>query len=127
MKPAAEGIKEFVREAVLFVLYGKVAPKDPLAELLNTVQKYLVLQARPETYIFTIKYSAKEAQQAADVANAAARLLIDFVDKLGVSEAQHGRDGLPMNCARVSNTGACSRESGGLQKSARHFPLPSGI
>ncbi len=89
MKPMIDGLKQFLKDSVKLVTYGSVIQSDPFAEAVKTVQDNLVLDARIDTYIFSIKYTAKEPQLAADVANTAARLLIDFMEGVRQAESKY--------------------------------------
>ena len=94
LKPAFEGFKQSLKNAMSYITHGKVIAKDSFAEAVKAVQDGLALEARPETYIFTIKYTASEAQLAADIANSVAKSFISFMEGLRLSEFQYSRDRL---------------------------------
>ena len=98
IRPAFEdfktSVKAMLKDALSFVMYGRVIPKDAFAEAVKDVKDDLKLEARSETYIFTIMYTAKSAQEAADVANVAAKLFINFMEELRLSEGQYNLAGL---------------------------------
>lgn len=94
MQPAVDDLKKLVKNSVTFLRYGRVIPEDPFADAVKGVQDSLVLEARPDTYIFTISYTAKEPGLAANVANAAAKLLVDYMEKARQSESLYARDKL---------------------------------
>jgi uncharacterized protein involved in exopolysaccharide biosynthesis len=70
-------------------MYGRLVPKDPFADAVKYVQQHLKLEARPETYIFSITYTAKDPQLAANVANSTAKLFIDYMEQLRQSEGSY--------------------------------------
>jgi uncharacterized protein involved in exopolysaccharide biosynthesis len=67
---------------------------DPFTATVKEITDNLKLEAYLDTYIFDIRYSAKNAQRAADVVNTAAKALIQFAEELRVSEARYQRDHL---------------------------------
>lgn len=91
LRPALDQIKQGVKNTIMFLAYGMVVPESPFAEAVKSVQDNLVLDARPETYIFSIKYTAKTPQLAADVANTTARLFIDFMEAVRRTEGEYVR------------------------------------
>jgi uncharacterized protein involved in exopolysaccharide biosynthesis len=94
MRPAADTLKQFLKDSISILSYGTVIPESPFAEAVKSVQDNLVLEARPETYIFSIKYTAKDPVRAADVANTTAKLFIDFMEAVRRSEGEYVRDRL---------------------------------
>lgn len=94
MRPAVDALKQFLKNSMSILSYGTVIPESPFAEAVKSVQDNLVLEARPETYIFSIKYTAKDPQLAADVANTTAKLFIDFMEAVRRSEGEYVRDRL---------------------------------
>jgi len=80
---------------VLVILkYGRVVEDDPFTKAVKAVYDDLKLEAHLDTYIFEIKYTAKDPQRTADVANTTATTLIQFVNDLRLSEAGYQRDHL---------------------------------
>jgi len=76
------------------VKYGRLIEDDPFTAAVKEITDNLKLEAYLDTYIFDVRYSAKNAQRAADVVNTAAKALIQFAEELRVSEARYQRDHL---------------------------------
>jgi uncharacterized protein involved in exopolysaccharide biosynthesis len=87
-------LKQSLQRLITFLKYGRLIEDDPFTAAVKEVTDNFKLEAYLDTYIFDIKYTAKNAQRAADVANATAKALIQFVDGLRVSEARYQRDHL---------------------------------
>src|SRR5216683_1485647 len=87
-------LKQSFKRLVAVLKYGKLIEDDPFTAAVKEVTDNFKLEAYLDTYIFDIRYIAKNAQRAADVANATAKALIQFVDGLRVSEARYQRDHL---------------------------------
>ncbi len=94
LKPYVEEFKNFAKETTSVIMYGRVIPKDPFADAVKGVQDSLAMEARSETYIFTIKYTAKDPEMAAKVANSIAKLFINYMDQLRQSEGRYDIDRL---------------------------------
>ena len=67
---------------------------DPITKAIKNVSSDLSLEAILDTYTFQIKYTSKNPTQAAEVANATAKMLIQFVDELRLAEGRHQGDNL---------------------------------
>ena len=89
LKPYVESAKKFVKEATSLMMYGRIIPKNNFADAVKAVQDNLALEAHSETYIFSIKYTAKEPDMAAKVANSIAKLFINYMDQLRQSEGRY--------------------------------------
>jgi uncharacterized protein involved in exopolysaccharide biosynthesis len=87
-------LKQSLNGLIAVLKYGRLIEDDPFTAAVKEVTDNFKLEAYLDTYIFDIKYIAKNAQRAADVANATAKALIRFVDGLRVSEARYQRDHL---------------------------------
>lgn len=94
VKPTVDNLTQLLNSAITFLIYGNVIHDDPVSNAIKSVQNNMVLEARADTYIFSIKYTANEAQQAADIANTTAKLFIDFMEEARQSESKYGRDRL---------------------------------
>ena len=90
----ATDLKQSFKSLVVVLKYGRLIEDDPFTAAVKEVTDNFKLEAYLDTYIFDIKYIAKNAQRAADVANTTAKALIQFVDELRVSEARYQRDHL---------------------------------
>jgi uncharacterized protein involved in exopolysaccharide biosynthesis len=88
MKPGIDSLKNFLNDAIKLLTYGTVIPKDPFADAVKMVQENLVLEARTDTYIFSVKYTSNSPRMAADVANTAANLFIDFMEQIRLAEGK---------------------------------------
>jgi uncharacterized protein involved in exopolysaccharide biosynthesis len=71
-----------------------VVREDPFTKAVQDVTKGLVLKSYEDTYIFEINYSGDSPQKAVDVANTAARLFIQFLEKMRSAEATDAADQL---------------------------------
>jgi uncharacterized protein involved in exopolysaccharide biosynthesis len=87
-------LKQSLNGLIAVLKYGRLIEDDPFTAAVKEVTDSFKLEAYLDTYIFDIKYVAKNPQRAADVANATAKALIQFVDGLRVSEARYQRDHL---------------------------------
>jgi uncharacterized protein involved in exopolysaccharide biosynthesis len=94
VQPMLDRFKQILKDGLSILSYGTVVPDSPFADAVKSVQDNLVLEARPETYIFSIKYTAKDPELAADVANTTAKLFIDFMEDVRRSETRYVRDRL---------------------------------
>ena len=94
LQAAAEDLQKSLRDLIAILKYGRVIADDPFAKAVKGVGSNLSLKATDDTYLFEIKYKAKEPQLAADVANTAAKSFIDFMDEIRRSETQYIRDQL---------------------------------
>jgi uncharacterized protein involved in exopolysaccharide biosynthesis len=92
IKPA--GSKSLSKSLLSFLFYGKAIEDDPFAAAVKEVAGNLSLSAVIDTYIFDVKYTAKDPERAAAVANMTAQTLIKFVEELRLSEARYQRDHL---------------------------------
>ena len=94
LKPTYDDLKQVAMNSITFLLYGSVVPENRFADAVKLIQKNLELEARSETYVFSISYTAKQSQQAADVANGATKLFVDYMEKVRMAEGQYARDRL---------------------------------
>jgi uncharacterized protein involved in exopolysaccharide biosynthesis len=92
LKPA--DIKEYTQDLMSLFKYGRVIEDDPFTKAVKQVSDDLALEAILDTYTFQIKYTNKDPVRAAEVANAAAKTLIRFVNDLRRSEGQHQSENL---------------------------------
>jgi uncharacterized protein involved in exopolysaccharide biosynthesis len=83
-----DGVQPYFEDAVSIVKYGRVYKDDPFIKAMERIGKGLVLKPYEDTYVFEIRYSDKDPQVAADVANTIARLFIEFMVKMRVSEGE---------------------------------------
>src|ERR1700730_4112353 len=90
----AADLKQSFKSLIVVLKYGRLIEDAPFTAAVKEVTDNFKLEAYLDTYIFDIKYIAKNAQRAADVANTTAKALIQFVDELRVSEARYQRDHL---------------------------------
>jgi uncharacterized protein involved in exopolysaccharide biosynthesis len=88
------GLKQSLTGLIAVLKYGRLIEDDPFTATVKEITDNLKLEAYLDTYIFDIRYSAKNAQRAADVVNTAAKALIQFAEELRVSEARYQRDHL---------------------------------
>src|SRR6266851_6067911 len=88
------GLKQSLTGLIAVLKYGRLIEDDPFTATVKEITDNLKLEAYLDTYIFDIRYSAKNAQRAADVVNTAAKAPIQFAEELRVSEARYQRDHL---------------------------------
>lgn len=88
LKPGFDRIKQFGKNLLPLMIYGKVIKEDPFTKAVKDVSKSLKLEAVLDTYAFKITCSAKDPQRAAAIANAAANALMQYVSQLRVSEGK---------------------------------------
>jgi uncharacterized protein involved in exopolysaccharide biosynthesis len=96
LKTHFDSLKQLITNSVSFIIYGKIIPKDSFADAVKSVLDNLTLESRPETYIFSIKYTAKNAELAVKVANSIGRLFISYMDALGQAEGRYDLDRLQL-------------------------------
>ncbi len=92
LKPA--DLKKSIEGLITILKYGTVIEDDPYTKAVKEVSDGLSMEALLDTYTFNIKYTAKDPQQAADVANTTAKTLSKFVNELRLSEARYQADHL---------------------------------
>jgi uncharacterized protein involved in exopolysaccharide biosynthesis len=90
-KPAIDGLKQTIKSSISFLVYGTVIPEDRFADAVRSVQRNMVLESRPDTYIFTIAYTATEPEKASNIANAIAKLFIEYMEEVRGSEGKYVR------------------------------------
>jgi uncharacterized protein involved in exopolysaccharide biosynthesis len=83
-----DGAASYLKDAVSIARYGKVYKDDPFIKAMERIGKGLVLKSYEDTYVFEISYNDKDPQVAANVADTIARLFIEFMEKMRVSEGQ---------------------------------------
>ena len=93
-KAAANDLKDYLNDVVTVVRYGRLLRDNPFTKAVKSVTKGLTLKSYEDTYVFEIKYRDKSPQTAAAVANTTARLFIEFMQKMRLSEAQYSSDHL---------------------------------
>ena len=62
-------VKDFVKDTVQVLKYGRTFETDSFLETVNAVQEGLDLKTTLETYVFSIGFEADDAEMAADVVN----------------------------------------------------------
>src|SRR5262249_41897645 len=85
LKSSFQTIKTWFSGMIAVLKYGRVIEDDSFAKAIKNVSSNLTMEAKLDTYTFEIKYTAEDPQQAADVANATAKTLVQFVNELRVS------------------------------------------
>jgi uncharacterized protein involved in exopolysaccharide biosynthesis len=93
-KSSYDNLKQAATSSLTFLVYGSAVPENRFANAVKLVQNNLALEARSDTFVFTISYSGKTALQAAEVANAAAKLFVDYMEKVHLAEGQYALDRL---------------------------------
>ena len=88
LKDVIGDLLDYLKDGIAFVRYGRVIKDDPFIKSVKDVTKGLILKSYEDTYIFEIKFGADDPKVAAAVANATARLFIEFLDSLRSSEAK---------------------------------------
>ena len=83
-----DAAESYLQDALSIVKYGRVHKDDPFMKAMERIEKGLVLKSYEDTYVFEIKYSDKDPEVAADVANTIARLFIEFMEKMRASEGK---------------------------------------
>jgi uncharacterized protein involved in exopolysaccharide biosynthesis len=78
----------YLKDALSIVKNGRVYKDDPFMNAMGRVERGLVLKSYEDTYVFEIKYSDRDPQVAADVANTIARLFVEFMEKMRASEGK---------------------------------------
>ncbi len=86
-----ERLKEYAEGLVSVLKYGRVEDVDPLEEAVNDVQRGLSLYATKNTVVFEIAYLNDDPQEAADVANAAAQVFIEYISEVDQGQAANSR------------------------------------
>jgi uncharacterized protein involved in exopolysaccharide biosynthesis len=81
-----DDVGPYIKDALSMFKYGRVIEDDPFAKAVSDLSKNLALKSYEDTYVFEIDASDEDPQTAADVANAAARLFIKYMQKMQSSE-----------------------------------------
>jgi uncharacterized protein involved in exopolysaccharide biosynthesis len=111
IKMVWDGLKQSLEDMVAILKYGRVIDDDPFTKAVKGVQDNLSLKSREDTYLFEIKYSAKDAQLASDVANTTAKTFINYMEEIRQSESQHIRDHLKEQLEQSQRQLESARES----------------
>ncbi|MFZ0601864.1 MAG: Wzz/FepE/Etk N-terminal domain-containing protein [Roseiarcus sp.] len=88
LKAFWDEVAPYFKDAMAVIRYGRVIQDDPFTKAVKAVSKGLELKSYEDTYVFVIKYSDEDPKVAADVANAAARLFIAFMENMRSSEGK---------------------------------------
>jgi uncharacterized protein involved in exopolysaccharide biosynthesis len=94
MTPVIDDLRQFLKNSISFLRYGRVISENRFADTVKTVKDSVALEALADTYIFSVSYTAEDAQLAADVANATAKLFVDYMERARLTESQYGLDKL---------------------------------
>jgi len=101
MKSLYDDIEPYLSDAMAIVRYGRLLKDDPFTKAIKDISKGLVLKSYEDTYVFEIKYSDRDPQIAADVANTIAKLFIEFMEKMRSSEAKDSSDHLKIALEQI--------------------------
>jgi uncharacterized protein involved in exopolysaccharide biosynthesis len=93
-KAESNSISELLPYLIAILTYGSPIQDDPFSNAVKQLQGNLSLKATEDTYLFEIKYTAKDPQLAADVTNATASLFIEFMEAIRLSEGRYLHDHL---------------------------------
>src|SRR5947209_6065927 len=92
LKTAVDHLKHLLTDIPQLFSYGRVIPADPFTSAVKSVEDNLSLKSLADTYVFEIKYTAKDPQKASLVANKTAALFIDFMGEVSQFETRYRRD-----------------------------------
>jgi uncharacterized protein involved in exopolysaccharide biosynthesis len=92
LKDAIDDLKQIVTDIPQLLSYGRLIKADPFASAVKTVEGNLSLKSLSETYVFEIKYTAKDSQRSAQVANKTADLFIEMMQEVAQFETKYRRD-----------------------------------
>ena len=81
-------VKDFVKDTVQVLKYGRIFETDSFLETVNAVQEGLDLKTTLETYVFSIGFKADDAEKAADVVNTVTEVFMDYLVELNRSESE---------------------------------------
>jgi uncharacterized protein involved in exopolysaccharide biosynthesis len=88
-KGIAEDVKAFLKTVPDILKFGRVIEQTPFAKAVKGIEDNISLKSVAETYVFEIKYTTKEADQAAAIANTTASLFIKYMENFRQSEAHN--------------------------------------
>jgi uncharacterized protein involved in exopolysaccharide biosynthesis len=88
VKAIFDDVGPYLKDALSIVKNGRVYKEDPFMNAMERVERGLALKSYEDTYVFEIKYSDRDPQVAADVANTIARLFVEFMEKMRASEGK---------------------------------------
>ena len=111
MKALYDDAAPYLKDAWSLLKYGRVVKEDPFAKAVEALGKSLMLKAYEDTYVFEIKSTDVDPQTAADIANTAARLFIDFMGDMRSSEAKESADRLTTELNETRQRLVDTRES----------------
>jgi uncharacterized protein involved in exopolysaccharide biosynthesis len=102
VKPVPEGtwakIKDYLKTTLKnwlnaiknYLKYGEIINVDPFNKAVEEVTEGLSLEAAKNTYVFKITYRGEDSQEAADVANKAAEIFLDYQTNANHEESTQG-------------------------------------
>ncbi len=82
---------DLVDDSWTILKYGRLEREDPFNKAVETVQESMTVTPTKDTYVFEIKYLAKNPEVAAAVVNAAAAMLIEYHTEVSKGDATLNR------------------------------------
>jgi uncharacterized protein involved in exopolysaccharide biosynthesis len=100
VKAFYDEIDPYFKDAVAIIKYGRVLRDDPFEKTVKAVIAGLTLKSYEDTYAFEVKFSSEDPNTSAAVANAIARLFIQYLEKIRSSEAEDAATRLKIEVER---------------------------
>jgi polysaccharide biosynthesis transport protein len=85
---AKDRVKEFRRNALQILTYGRVLPRDPYADAVAGLKDNLKIKPSTKAYTFDLQVTDTNPQRAAATVNAAGRILADLMAKADADSAR---------------------------------------
>ena len=86
-----------------FLRYGRLEPKDPYREAVDNVVRGLHANPIPDTFLFSLTASARDAQLSARIANTAANVFMDYTRATRIDEEGTGAKDIHQRLATVNS------------------------
>lgn len=83
--------KDLVLKAWDLLRYGYIREEDPLNSVVTKVQRGLSIKPTKETYLFELQVEAKSPTLSSDIANAAAKVFVDYLQEMSINDMERER------------------------------------
>jgi capsular exopolysaccharide synthesis family protein len=79
-------IKEFILKTWIILKYGRIEESDPFSSAVADIQGGLSVKPTKETFLFEIEAEARSPQMASAIANASAKIFLNYLQELSLLE-----------------------------------------
>ena len=88
LKKAMREAKDFVQKVWDLLRYGYIKEEDPFNNAVTKVQGGLFVKPTKETYLFELQAEAKSPTLSSDIANAAAKVFVEYLQEMSISDIE---------------------------------------